>query len=68
MRGLDKSDGMKYLHGSFNLGGTVSGRLSSSDPNMQNVPANSVFAKLIKECFQAPEGWVFGGADFNSLI
>lgn len=30
--GLDKSDGMKYLHGSFNLGGTVSGRLSSSDP------------------------------------
>ena len=30
--GLDKSDGMKYLHGCFNLGGTVSGRLSSSDP------------------------------------
>jgi DNA polymerase-1 len=32
VRGIDKADGAKYLHGSFNLGGTVSGRLSSSDP------------------------------------
>lgn len=30
--GLDKVDGRKWLHGSFNLGGTVSGRLSSSQP------------------------------------
>ena len=29
-----KSDGFYYLHGSFNLGGTVSGRLSSSEPNL----------------------------------
>ena len=62
-----KEDGWSYLHGSFNLGGTVSGRLSSSDPNLQNIPANSTYGKLIKECFQAPEGWLFGGADFNSL-
>lgn len=66
-RGLDKDDGMKYLHGSFNLGGTVSGRLSSSDPNMQNLPANSTFGKSVKECFQAPPGWILAGADFNSL-
>jgi DNA polymerase-1 len=33
-------DGWHYLFGNFNLGGTVSGRLSSSDPNMQNLPAN----------------------------
>lgn len=66
-RGLSKADGMKYLHGSFNLGGTVSGRLSSSDPNMQNLPANKTFGKSIKECFQAPPGWIFAGADFNSL-
>lgn len=56
-----------WLHGSFNLGGTVSGRLSSSDPNMQNIPANSLYGKLIKECFVSPPGWLFGGADFNSL-
>ena len=66
-RGILKDDGMRYLHGSFNLGGTVSGRLSSSDPNMQNLPAGSDFGKVIKTCFQAPEGWLFAGADFNSL-
>lgn len=33
-------DGWHYLFGNFNLGGTLSGRLSSSDPNLQNLPAN----------------------------
>lgn len=61
------SSGIVWLHGSFNLGGTVSGRLSSSDPNLQNIPAKSIFAKLIKEAFMAPGGWLFCGADFNSL-
>lgn len=56
-----------WLHGCFNLGGTVSGRLSSSDPNMQNIPAGSEYGKLIKECFIGPTGWLFCGADFSSL-
>lgn len=56
-----------WLHGCFNLGGTVSGRLSSSDPNLQNIPANSIYGKLIKEAFVGPLGWLFCGADFNSL-
>jgi DNA polymerase-1 len=60
-------DGWHYLFGNFNLGGTVSGRLSSSDPNLQNLPANSKYAKLIKSCFQAPPGWLFCGLDFSSL-
>lgn len=34
-------DGWHYLFGNFNLGGTLSGRLSSSDPNLQNLPANA---------------------------
>lgn len=62
-----KADGHAYLHGGFNLGGTVSGRLSSSKPNLQNLPANSKFGKLIKACFLAPKGWLFVGADFASL-
>ena len=62
-----KGDGAVWLHGSFNLGGTVSGRLSSSEPNMQNLPAKSLYSKLIKECFEGPKGWLFCGADFNSL-
>lgn len=61
-------DGWHYLFGNFNLGGTVSGRLSSSGPNLQNLPATgSKYAKLIKSCFQAPPGWLFVGLDFNSL-
>jgi DNA polymerase-1 len=66
-KALVKGDGWAYLHGNFNLGGTVSGRLSSSDPNLQNIPAGSTYAKLIKSCFKAPSGWLFAGADFNSL-
>jgi DNA polymerase-1 len=66
-RAIDKGDGIVYLHGSFNLGGTKSGRLSSSDPNLQNIPAGSTYGKLVKECFEAPDGKLFGGADFNSL-
>lgn len=60
-------DGNFYLFGNFNLGGTVSGRLSSSNPNMQNIPSGSAFAKAIKKCFIAPTGWVFAGSDFNAL-
>lgn len=65
--GFDKGNGRWYLHGSFNLGGTLSGRLSSSDPNLQNLPSGSTFGKLIKYCFSAPDGWLFAGADFNAL-
>jgi DNA polymerase-1 len=60
-------DGWHYLFGFFNLGGTVSGRLSSSDPNLQNLPAKGELAKLIKRCFKAPPGWLFVGIDFASL-
>lgn len=67
-KAVDKeTDPIVWLHGNFNIGGTVSGRLSSSDPNLQNLPAGSTYGKLIKSCFMAPKGWIFGGADFNSL-
>lgn len=63
-----KGDGIWYLHGNFNLGGTLSGRLSSSKPNLQNIPSTgSAYAKHIKKCFIAPPGWLMGGADFSSL-
>ena len=60
-------DPRAYIHGSFNLGGTVSGRLSSSDPNLQNLPSGSVYGKLVKSCIQANDSQLFVGADFNSL-
>lgn len=61
-------DGWHYLHGNFNIGGTLSCRLSSSGPNLQNQPATGArFAKVYKYIFCAPKGWVFVGADFNAL-
>jgi len=67
-KSFKKEDGRWYLHGNFNLGGTVSGRLSSSKPNMQNIPSTGTkYAKAIKSCFVAPEGWLLAGADFFSL-
>lgn len=65
-----------WVHGNFNLGGTVSGRLSSSDPNLTNIPAKVKvkignieidLGKLVKYCFISPPGSLFVGADFNSL-
>lgn len=67
--GVNKG-GWLYLLGSFNLGGTVSGRLSSSNPNMQNLPSTGTkYAKMIKKCFQAPftGEWLLVGADYFSL-
>ena len=63
------SDGWYYLFGSYNLGGAISGRLSSSDPNLQNLPVKGDLGKLIKSCFACdPNGeWLFCGLDFASL-
>jgi DNA polymerase-1 len=60
-------DGYYYLHGNFKTTGTVSGRLSSSNVNLQNLPSHSKYSKVIKKCFIAPKGWIFSGADSNSL-
>lgn len=64
---VDDENGANWLYGNFNLGGTVSGRLSSSKPNLQNLPSGSKYGKLIKGCFKAPKGWLMVGADFNAL-
>ncbi len=73
LRAVQGPDGWHYLFGNFRLGGTASGRLSSNNPNLQNIPssgdtpAKQRLAKLIKECFEAPPGWLFVGLDFESL-
>jgi len=67
------NDGCHYLFGNFRLGGTGSGRLSSNNPNLQNIPssgssvAKQRLAKMIKDCFEAPTGWLFVALDFDSL-
>lgn len=61
------SDGTYRLYGGFNLGGTASGRLSSSKPNLQQIPSGSTYGKLIKKCFRGPKGSIFTGADYSAL-
>lgn len=59
---------LKGLYGNFNLCGTKSGRLSSSNPNLQQLPSTgSPYAKPVKKIFTAPKGYVFCGADQRSL-
>lgn len=60
-------DGWHYLFGSQNNTGTVSGRLSASNPNLAQLPSGSRYGKLIKTCFQAPSGWLLVGLDYASL-
>ena len=55
------------LHGNLKLGGTQSGRLSSNSPNLTNLPAHGGMGKLVKSCIEAPDGWLFAGADFSAL-
>lgn len=59
--------GCHMLMGNFRLGGTKSGRLSSNNINLQQLPSGGTYGKLIKSCFQAPEGYLFVGLDFDSL-
>lgn len=67
------SDGYHYVFGFYNLGGTLSGRLSSNNPNMQNLPSSNTkfkgeyYSKIIKSMFRAPPGWLLVGIDFASL-
>jgi len=58
----EKLDKDGYLHGSFNITGTESGRLSSSDPNLQNIPKKD---KRIKKMFKAEEGNVMVEGDLS---
>lgn len=64
---VPSKDGWHYMIGNFNLGGTKSGRLSSNNPNLQNLPAGGKYAYWIKYCIQAPKGYLIMGLDFNSL-
>lgn len=50
------------LHGNFNQAGTVTGRFSSSDPNLQNIPSHN---KEIRKMFIAPDGYYMLGGDYS---
>jgi DNA polymerase-1 len=55
------------VHTRFNQAVTLTGRLSSSDPNLQNIPVRTEEGRAIRGAFVAPPGWVLLAADYNQI-
>ncbi|MCX8015971.1 MAG: DNA polymerase I [Patescibacteria group bacterium] len=55
------------LHTTYNQTGTATGRLSSENPNLQNIPIESEWAKKIRKGFVAEKGHLFLGFDYSQI-
>ena len=57
----------KRIHTSYNQAVAATGRLSSSDPNLQNIPVRTELGREIRRAFIAPPGWKLLAADYSQV-
>jgi DNA polymerase I len=55
------------VHTSYNQTGAVTGRISSSNPNLQNIPIRTEVGRQIRRAFIAPDGWLLASADYSQV-
>jgi DNA polymerase I len=55
------------VHTDFNQAVTATGRLSSSDPNLQNIPIRTALGRQIRQAFLPAAGWLLAGADYSQI-
>ncbi len=55
------------LHTTFKQLGAVTGRLSSENPNLQNIPTKGEYGLEIRRAFTAPDGWLILAADYSQI-
>ncbi len=55
------------VHTNFNQAATATGRLSSSNPNLQNIPIKTEFSRQIRSAFLPEQGWLLVSADYSQI-